>query len=100
MAAPIQVLRSVLQLATVATLIVLGTGSGCDGVDCTLIGCDSGLVIRVSPRPSAPYRAELVLDDGTRRVWRCDTATCGDPFFANYLKSTAIFDIIVSVDTA
>jgi hypothetical protein len=77
---------------------VLGTGSGC-GVGCTLIGCDSGLAIRISPRPVSPYRAELLLDDGTRRVWRCDRATCGDPFFADYLKSIAIIDVIVGTDT-
>ena len=98
MAASTQILRSVLQLTTVATLAVLGTGTGC-GVGCTLVGCESGLSVRLSPRPSTPYRAELLLEDGTRRVWRCDTNNCGDPFFSDYLKSKAIFDVIVGADT-
>lgn len=98
MAATTQLVRSVFQLATVATLGVLGTGTGC-GVGCTLVGCESGLAVRVSPRPTAPYRVELILDDGTRRVWRCDTTNCGDPFFADYLKSTVIVDFIIGSDT-
>ena len=98
MAASTQVLRSILQLATGATLGVLGAGTGC-AVGCTLIGCESGLAVRVSPRPSTPYRAELILEDGTRRAWRCETTNCGDPFFADYLKSKATIDVIVGTDT-
>jgi hypothetical protein len=98
MVATTQVARSILQLATVATLSILGSGAGC-AMGCTLVGCDSGLTVVATPSPVGPYRVEILFKDGTRRIWRCDRTTCGSAFFLDHLKSTATIEVIVGADT-
>ena len=93
-----QIARPFLQLTTVATLGVLGGGTGC-AVGCTLIGCDSGLKLVTSPAPGGPYRVELLVENGNRYVWRCESSNCSYAFFANYLKSSATVEVIVGADT-
>ena len=49
-------------------------GMAC-GVDCTLIGCDSGLKIQFASAPSAPFRIDASSADAGTRSYSCGNNT-------------------------
>ena len=61
------------RLFTVATVAVLG---GCNGIfgpgACTLVGCDSGLTVRLDRVPAGTFRIEAISPEGApSQVYDC-----------------------------
>ena len=93
-----------IRMTSLGMLALLANGaSACRGHDCTLVGCDSGLTIRVQPPPTAPYRVEVVGGPtSARRVRNCGVESpCGDrfAFFQNLVTARATVEVIVGSDT-
>jgi len=94
---PLWVLRQV----SIGGLLLLGNATGGCGVGCTLIGCDSGLTVRLQPTPTVPYRVEVASGGtGTRNVFRCDKpGACSDAIYPNFFPTRAVVEVITSTDT-
>lgn len=62
--------------------------AGCNGFDglCTLVGCDSVLLVRLAQAPAGPYRIEVFSHaDAPHYVFDCaNPATCGEARFVDY----------------
>jgi hypothetical protein len=72
--------------------------AGCNGFDglCTLVDCDSGLLVQLAQTPTGPYRIEVWLpgDDSTQ-VFECaNPATCGNAFFADFTPKSVVIRVI------
>ena len=99
------VIRPALQITAAITLCVASTGVGaCSRGDraCTLIGCESTLVVRIEPSLNVPYRVEVHGGPATaRRVVDCTSpTTCGGTVaFANLTPARATFELIIGTDT-
>ena len=71
-------------------------------VACTLIGCDSGLIVELSARPAVPYRVEVeVPGSATRNVFDCpDPTRCsGTIVFRDFTPEVARVHVTTSAGT-
>ena len=90
-----------IRCASIGTLSLLAGGTSACGMGCSLVGCDSGLTVRVQPVPTVPYSVEAVAPGtNTRYVFRCSTpGQCADAFFRDYLPTRAFIDVVAGADT-
>lgn len=69
---------------------------------CTLIGCESGLEVRLDAPPSGAYRVEASAPGDTApRVQTCDPATAcnGRVFFRDFTPDSATIRVVTATDT-
>jgi hypothetical protein len=89
-------------LFAVCTLPLSGGMAGCTSGVCTLIGCNSGLIVSVQPAPTPPYRIEAYTEpSATRYVADCATAdSCGSGVvFTDFTPDRVSVDVITGADT-
>jgi hypothetical protein len=55
--------------------VVLALSATACGMDCTLIGCDSGLALRFPTPPTAPFHVEATSPDSGPRSYDCSNNT-------------------------
>ena len=79
---------------------LLLAASGC-AVECTLIGCSSGLSIMLKTAPTAAYRIEARSGFGSGAyVYECaDPKACGGAFFSDYQPASVIIKVITATGT-
>ncbi len=94
-------------LGTLAGLALL-TATGCGvigpGDSCTLIGCNSGLTVHLSAKPTGAYKVEVFAVSPNQQpayVYECSTASnCQqDIFFAGLIVSHPFVRITTSTGT-
>jgi len=77
--------------------------AGCNGIStaCTLIGCNSGLLVRLAGTPTGPYRIEVFSHpDAPRYVFDCaNPATCGDARFVDYTPASVTVRVTTAAGT-
>jgi hypothetical protein len=99
------VIRPALRIAAAITLCLASSGAGaCGGGErvCTLVGCESNLIVRIEPPLNEPYRVEVYGGPATtRRVVECTSPSiCGGTVaFENLTPPRATFELIVGTDT-
>ena len=98
-----EIARPIVHVAAMAALALLTRGTTGCAVGCTLVGCDSGLTVRVQPPPTVAHLIEVVASvSSARYLWRFDDASrcgAGNTFFPNYLGKRAVVVVIVGADT-
>lgn len=88
-------------------LVLLLFGFRCEsastmGTVCTLIGCDSGLLVELEAPPEAPYRIEAhVSGVSPRYVQVCQSQAACSPFtfFRAFIPDWAIIEVVSAVGT-
>ena len=76
--------------------IALSLALGCTDTACALVGCVSGLHVRLASVPTAPYRVEARASGGEATyVFECTDARggCGYPFFADFAPNVVYITI-------
>jgi hypothetical protein len=77
--------------------------AGCSGISdlCTLVGCDSVLVVRLAQTPTGPYRIEVFSrDDAPHYVFDCaNPATCGEARFLDYTPDRVTIRVTTAAGT-
>jgi hypothetical protein len=78
--------------------------AGCNGISggCTLIGCDSGLLVNLTQAPAGAYRIEVFATlDGPRYVYDCASAAqCGTTaFFNDYTPESVTIRVTTAAGT-
>ena len=80
-------------------LVALGLGAlglgALSGCACTLVGCDSGLTVRLTPLPTEPYRVELLVPGAQEPsyAYECDGGSDCPP----YIRFPELFPLRVWV---
>jgi len=78
--------------------------AGCNGISgaCTLIGCDSGLIVALSQTPTSAYKIEVFSSpEGPHYVFDCaNPAQCGsEAMFNNYLPQSVTIRVTTTAGT-
>ena len=77
--------------------------AGCNGISgaCTLIGCDSGLVVLLAQAPTGPYRIEVFSrEDAPHYAFDCAVpGQCGDVRFVDYTPESVTIRVTTSAGT-
>jgi len=78
--------------------------AGCNGIDgaCTLIACDSGLIVQLAQAPTTAYRIEVFSQEsGPHYIFDCDNpAQCGtEAQFADFMPEAVTIRVITSAGT-
>ena len=88
--------------AVLAGSVFGGVGCGnSTGMLCTLIGCESGVMVQVTPLPTGPFRVEVSpLGSLVSFVRDCeDPAACAKIFFPNFTPGEVSVRVTTTSDT-
>ncbi|MFL5537556.1 MAG: hypothetical protein ACJ8J0_01105 [Longimicrobiaceae bacterium] len=78
--------------------------AGCSGISdlCTLVDCDSGLLVQLAQTPTGPYRIEVFSHpESPHYVFDCaNPATCGYALFVDYTPSQVTIRVTTAAGTS
>jgi hypothetical protein len=78
--------------------------AGCSGISdlCTLVDCQSGLLVQLAQTPTGPYRIEVFSrDDAPHYVFDCaNPATCGYAMFLDYTPELVTIRVTTAAGTS
>ena len=87
--------------AVLLTLCLAPSGCELPGGACTLIGCESGLVVMVQGSPPGPWRVEASAPGLDTQVRECPAgAQCGSVQFPGFTPPTATITLTMGERTA
>jgi hypothetical protein len=78
--------------------------AGCNGIidgTCTLIGCESGLLVQLAQTPTGPYRIEVFsFAGGPHYVFECaNPGSCEPARFTDYTPASVTIRVTTSAGT-